>query len=105
HLRDRKKADPNPPGRGLYRSSWVADVAASGDPDLILGGWANEEYEDVYDNLRRVVSYEAMRDSLMAAEAPRQRITGSCILVRAIKLHDRWHAHASATMMPVPHAG
>ena len=71
HLRDWKKADPDPPGRGLYRSSWVADVAASGDPDLILGGWANEEYEDVYDNLRRVVSYEAMRDSLIAAEAQR----------------------------------
>ena len=69
HLRDRKKADPNPPGRGLYRSSWVADIAASGDPDLILGGWANEEYEDVYDNLRRVVSYEALRDSLVAADA------------------------------------
>ena len=69
HLRDRKKADPNPPGRGLYRSSWVAGVAASGDPDLILGGWANEEYEDVYDNLRRVVSYEALRDSLAATDA------------------------------------
>ena len=69
HLRDRKKADPNPPARGLYRSSWVADIAASGDPDLILGGWANEEYEDVYDNLRRVVSYEALRDSLVAADA------------------------------------
>ena len=69
HLRDRKKADPNPPDRGLYRSSWVADIAASGDPDLILGGWASEEYEDVYDNLRRVVSYEALRDSLAAAGA------------------------------------
>lgn len=66
-LRRRKQTNPEGLDRGTFWPSWVAETVLSGDPDLILGGYANEEYEDVYDNLRRVVSYEALRDSLISA--------------------------------------
>ena len=55
----------------MYKPSWAAEAVLYGDPDLILGQYAHREYEDVYDNLRRVVSYEAPRDSILKADAER----------------------------------
>ena len=67
-LRDRKIAAKGSPGRGLYEPSWVADMAMSSDPDLILGGYVNEEYVDVY-NLdgKYRVSFEALAEAESAS--------------------------------------
>ena len=67
-LRDRKIAAKESPGRGLYEPSWVADMAMSSDPDLILGGYVNEEYVDVY-NLdgKYRVSFEALAEAESAS--------------------------------------
>ena len=70
-LRARKQEHGEELGRGMYKPSWAADAVLAGDPDLILGQYAHREYEDVYDNLRRVVSYEALRDSVLRADARR----------------------------------
>ena len=69
-LRDRKIAASNSPGRGLYKPSWVADMVMSGDPDLVLGGYAEEGYVDVY-NLKgeRLVSFEALAEAEAEADA------------------------------------
>ena len=70
-LRARKQEHGEELGRGMYKPSWAADAVLAGDPDLILGQYAHREYEDVYDNLRRVVSYEALRDSVLRADSGR----------------------------------
>ena len=70
-LRARKQEHGEDLGRGMYKPSWAAEAVLYGDPDLILGQYAHREYEDVYDNLRRVVSYEALRDSILKADAER----------------------------------
>ena len=70
-LRARKQADEPNLGRGMFRPSWVSGVVASGHPNLVLGGYAHREYEDVYDDRRRLVSYEALRDSIRAADGQR----------------------------------
>ena len=70
-LRARKQEHGEDLGRGMYKPSWAADAVLAGDPDLILGQYAHREYEDVYDNLRRVVSYEALRDSVLRADSGR----------------------------------
>src|SRR5699024_2470202 len=101
-LRARKQADEPNLGRGMFRPSWVSGVVASGHPNLVLGEYAHRGYEDVYDDRRRLVSYEALRDSVLAADGQRERVCAFCTLVRAIKLRDRWHAHGTATMCPVP---
>lgn len=66
-LRDRKKADPSPPGHGLYKPSWVSELVSFGGPDLILGRYAHSEYVDVY-NLsgEHRVSFEALKGALLA---------------------------------------
>lgn len=70
HLRNRKRTDPDVLGSGMYRPSWVAAIVASGHPDLTLGGYANEEYVDVY-NLdgKHRVSFEALAEAEAAADA------------------------------------
>lgn len=70
-LRARKQADEPSLGRGMFRPSWVSGVVASGHPNLVLGGYAHREYEDVYDDRRRLISYEALRDSIRAADGQR----------------------------------
>ena len=70
-LRARKQADEPNLGRGMFRPSWVSGVVASGHPNLVLGGYAHREYEDVYDDRRRLVSYEALRDSIRAGDGQR----------------------------------
>jgi len=70
HLRDRKKARPEGLGRGEYWPDWAASTALSGDRDLILGGYAKDEYVDVY-NLdgKHRVSFEALAEAEAAADA------------------------------------
>src|SRR5690625_1104422 len=70
-LRARKQADEPNLGRGMFRPSWVSGVVASGHPNLVLGEYAHRGYEDVYDDRRRLVSYEALRDSVLAADGQR----------------------------------
>ena len=69
-LRDRKKAHPEGLGRGEYWPEWAASSVLSGDHDLILGGYAKDEYVDVY-NLKgkRIVSFEALAEAEAAADA------------------------------------
>ena len=69
-LRDRKKAHPEGLGRGEYWPEWAAFTVLSGDRDLILGGYAKDEYVDVY-NLKgeRIVSFEALAEAEAKADA------------------------------------
>lgn len=69
-LRDRKKARPEGLGRGEYWPEWASTSVLSGDRDLILGGYAKDEYVDVY-NLKgeRLVSFEALAEAEAAADA------------------------------------
>ena len=69
-LRARKQARPEQLESGKYWPSWVADMALSGDPDLVLGGYARSEYVDVY-NLdgKYRVSFEALAEAEAEAEA------------------------------------
>ena len=63
-LRARKQAMPGHLESGKYWPSWVEEMALSGDPDLMLGGYARNEYVDVY-NLdgKHRVSFEAMAEA------------------------------------------
>lgn len=69
-LRDRKKAHPEGLGRGEYWPEWAASTVLSGDRDLIIGGYAKDEYVDVY-NLKgeRIVSFEALAEAEAEADA------------------------------------
>ena len=69
-LRRRRQSYPEGLGVGMYWPTWVADVVLSGDPDLVIGGYANAEYVDVY-NLKgeRIVSFEALAEAEAAADA------------------------------------
>src|SRR5699024_3624567 len=69
-LRRRRQSYPEGLGVGMYWPTWVADVVLSRDPDLVIGGYANAEYVDVY-NLKgeRIVSFEALAEAEAAADA------------------------------------
>ena len=69
-LRRRRQSHPEGLGVGMYWPTWVADVVLSGDPDLVIGGYANAGYVDVY-NLKgeRLVSFEALAEAEAAADA------------------------------------
>ena len=69
-LRARKQARPEQLESGKYWPSWVAEMTLSGDPDLVLGGYARNEYVDVY-NLdgKYRVSFEAMAEAEAEADA------------------------------------
>lgn len=69
-LRDRKKARPEGLGHGEYWPEWAASSVLSGDWDLVLGGYATDEYVDVY-NLKgeRLVSFEALAEAEATEDA------------------------------------
>ena len=69
-LRRRRQSYPEGLGTGMYWPSWVADVVLSGDPDLVIGGYASAEYVDVY-HLKgeRIVSFEALAEAEAKADA------------------------------------
>ena len=69
-LRARKQTRPEHLEGGKYWPSWVAEMTLSGDPDLVLGGYARSEYVDVY-NLdgKYRVSFEAMAEAEAEADA------------------------------------
>ena len=62
-LRARKQERPEGLGYGTYWPSWVADMALSGDPDLILGNYASSEYVDVYGDRTNLLSLQELIDS------------------------------------------
>lgn len=68
-LRDRKKARPEGLARGEYWPEWAASSVLSGDRDLVIGGYAKDEYVDVY-NLKgeRLVSFEALAEAEAEAD-------------------------------------
>lgn len=69
-LRRRRQSYPEGLGVGMYWPTWVAGVVLSGDPDLVIGGYAHADYVDVY-NLKgeRLVSFEALAEAEAAADA------------------------------------
>ena len=62
-LRRRRQSYPEGLGTGMYWPSWVADVVLSGDPDLVLGGYATEGYVDVYGDRTNLLSLQELIDS------------------------------------------
>ena len=62
-LRRRRQSYPEGLGVGMYWPTWVADVVLSGDPDLVLGGYATEEYVDVYGDRTNLLSLQELIDS------------------------------------------
>ena len=69
-LRRRRQSYPEGLGVGMYWPTWVADVVLSGDPDLVIGGYASAGYVDVYSlKGERLVSFEALAEAEAAADA------------------------------------